>query len=161
MRQMNNIDGRVIAAKIRQEIKQKIKKTGITPKLAVLLAGDDPASQLYVSLKEKAAAEVGIKTEGRKLPTTSLTEELIDIIKSWNADPSINGILVQLPLPQGIDQDAVIAAMDPKKDADGFHPENLKALIEGRGQIIPPVHEGILRLIGATDIMPSGGNYCQ
>ncbi|MFH1620947.1 MAG: bifunctional 5,10-methylenetetrahydrofolate dehydrogenase/5,10-methenyltetrahydrofolate cyclohydrolase [Patescibacteria group bacterium] len=155
---MKKIDGRALSAKIREDIKELIKNTNISPKLAVLLVGGDPASHLYVSLKEKAAAEVGIQTTEKKLPASVTTEELISIIEPWNNDPEINGILVQLPLPQGIDEDAVIAAMDPKKDADGFHPENIKALLEGRGHIIPPVHEGILRLIGATDTVINGAH---
>jgi len=158
LRHMKKIDGRALSAKIREDIKELIKNTNISPKLAVLLVGGDPASHLYVSLKEKAAAEVGIQTTEKKLPASVTTEELISIIEPWNNDPEINGILVQLPLPQGIDEDAVIAAMDPKKDADGFHPENIKALLEGRGHIIPPVHEGILRLIGATDTVINGAH---
>jgi methylenetetrahydrofolate dehydrogenase (NADP+)/methenyltetrahydrofolate cyclohydrolase len=153
---MQKIDGRAIAAAIRQELKTEIENAGLHPKLAVLLAGEDPASHLYVSLKEKAAAEVGILTEGRKLPATSTTEKLISIIQSWNMDPEIDGVLVQIPLPPGIDENAVIAALDPAKDADGFHPANVQSLFEGKGVIIPPVHEGILRLIGATETRLNG-----
>lgn len=153
---MTPINGRALAAAIRAEIKQDITSLGFQPKLAVLLVGDDPASHLYVSLKEKAAAEVGILTQGRTLPSTTTTDELIAIIREWNTDSTVDGILIQLPLPQGIDEDTVIAAMDKAKDADGFHPKNVKALEAGHGNIIPPVHEGILRLIGATDVVPNG-----
>lgn len=152
---MNLIDGKALAASIRAELKKQIADSGLRPKLGVLLVGEDQASHLYVRLKEKAAAEVGIEVDIRRLPSTSSDNGLLEIIRSWNDDDSVHGILVQLPLPPGHDQDAVVNAILPRKDADGFHPKNLEALYSGEGRIVPPLHEGILRLIGQTDVMPN------
>ena len=152
---MQRIDGKALAAAIRNQLKSDIAASGITPRLAVLLVGDDPASHLYVRLKEKAAEEVGIATDIRRVPASTPDVELVETISAWNAGASVNAILVQLPLPSGHDTDAIIAAIDPAKDADGFHPKNIERLLAGEGAIIPPVHEGILRLIGATDVAPN------
>jgi methylenetetrahydrofolate dehydrogenase (NADP+)/methenyltetrahydrofolate cyclohydrolase len=153
---MKIIDGRALAAEIRATTADRISASGHTPKLAVLLVGDDSASHLYVSLKEKAAKEVGVATEIHRLPATTSDDKLVQLIETWNADDSINGILIQLPLPAGHDETRIVAAMDPKKDADGFHPKNIENLLAGKGTIISPVHEGILRLIAATDVVPNG-----
>lgn len=152
---MNKIDGNSLAASIREELKREISESGLHPKLGVLLVGEDPASNLYVGLKEKAAHEVGIETDIRRLPSTVTDEELKSVIREWNSDDSVTGILIQLPLPPGHDTDAVIQTMLPRKDADGFHPKNLEALYAGEGTIVPPLHEGILRLIAQTDVMPN------
>lgn len=148
---MKLIDGKALANTIREDVRQQIIETGLQPKLAVLLIGDDPASRLYVGLKEKAAKEVGIQTDIRRMPAYTPDEELKAIIENWNTDESVNAILIQVPLPEGHDTNALIATMDPRKDVDGFHPENGKDLLSGNGKIFPPVHESILRLIGATD----------
>lgn len=150
---MERIDGRTIAAAIRADVKYEIETTGLHPKLAVLLVGDDPASNIYVNLKEKACAEAGIVTDIRRLPADTADAALTDIIRGWNADETVDAILVQIPLPPGHDEDAVIAAMDPRKDADGFHPENAAAIMRGDATLFPPVHEGVLRLVGATDVV--------
>jgi methylenetetrahydrofolate dehydrogenase (NADP+)/methenyltetrahydrofolate cyclohydrolase len=152
---MKIIDGKSLAAELRAELKKEISDSDLHPKLGVMLVGEDPASHLYVRLKEKAAAEAGIETEIRRLPSTSTDAELLEIIRAWNDDDSVHGILVQLPLPPGHDQDAIVNAILPRKDADGFHPKNLDALYAGETKIIPPLHEGILRLIGQTDVMPN------
>ena len=152
---MQLIDGKSLAATIRASVADDIRGSGTHPKLAVLLVGDDAASHTYVRLKEKAAQEVGIATEILKLPKDAPDAELLAYIEKWNADPSVTAILVQLPLPDGHDTDAVIRAIDPAKDADGFHPENIAALQAGTATIIPPLHEGILRLIGQTDVPPN------
>jgi methylenetetrahydrofolate dehydrogenase (NADP+)/methenyltetrahydrofolate cyclohydrolase len=149
---MKRIDGKALALEIRQEVAANIRASNIHPGLGVLLVGDDPASHLYVALKEKAAKEVGIETQILRLPATTSDDELRKIIEEWNAEKSIDAILVQLPLPQGHDTDRIVAAIDPQKDVDGFHPKNTQALLEGTATIFPPVHESILRLIGATDI---------
>lgn len=141
---MNLIDGRGIAKTIREELKKEITESGITPKLGVILVGEDPASRIYVNLKEKAATEAGIAMDIRRLPAATSDEELKNIIDAWNRDASVHGILVQLPLPEGHDTDAIINAIEPKKDADGFHPAN--------AENVPPLHEGILRLIASTRI---------
>lgn len=152
---MQLINGKALAATVRAELKGEIHDSQLTPKLAVLLVGDDPASHLYVDLKEKACHEIGISTDIRRLPSEALDEEIVEMIASWNADTSVHGVLVQLPLPPGHDTDLVIAAIDPMKDVDGFHPENVAKLLAGDAAIIPPVHEGILRLIGASDVPPN------
>lgn len=141
---MNLIDGRDLAKNIREELKKEIAASGKTPKLGVILVGEDSASRLYVDLKEKAATEVGIAMDIRRLPAATSDEELKNVIEAWNRDASVHGILIQLPLPDGHDTDAIIRAIDPKKDADGFHPAN--------AENIPPLHEGILRLIASTGI---------
>lgn len=148
---MNIIDGKKIAAEIRAEIKKEITESGIKPGLAVILVGADPASHLYVGLKEKAAAEVGIHFEKYLFFATEPEEKIIAKIKELNTRPDIHGIIVQLPLPQGFDENKIVAAIDPKKDADGFHPENIKEFLAGKMKIIPPVISGILKLIEATN----------
>lgn len=150
---MQTIDGRGLAARIRAEVQAEIKKTGIRPKLGVLLVGNDPASHLYVTLKEKACAEAGIGTDIRRLPETVSEEELKGMIRGWNQDRGINAILVQIPLPKTYDQDAVIREMDPAKDVDGFHPANEAKMMRGEATLFPPVHEAILRLIGETPVV--------
>ncbi len=146
------IDGRGLAERIRAEVKREIKESGLHPKLGVLLVGDDPASHIYVNLKEKACHEVGIETDIRRLPATYSEDELKEIIRGWNADAKTQSILVQIPLPGHYDQDAVIAEMDPKKDVDGFHPVNYEKMLAGEADRFPPVHEAILRLIGETGV---------
>jgi len=152
---MKPIDGKTLASSIRGELQREIMESGLHPKLGVLLVGEDPASNLYVSLKEKAAHEVGIETDIRRLPSLVSDDELLLIIRDWNTDDTVHGILIQLPLPAGHDTDALIRAVLPSKDADGFHPKNVEALAAGSGAIVPPVHEGILRLIGETDVAPN------
>lgn len=147
---MQRIDGESLAASIRERVKDDIAATGIRPKFGVLLVGDDAASHLYVNRKEKACIEAGIETDIRRMPASTSDEELLEIINQWNADEELDAILIQVPLPPGHDTDALITAMDPRKDADGFHPENTAALLDGSGLVFPPVHIGILRLIAAT-----------
>jgi len=153
---MKLLDGRAIAQQIREEVRSEIQSSGRAFGLGVILVGDDPASHLYVRLKEKAAAEVGIKTDIRRLSETVSDDEIIGIVKEWNADSSINGILVQLPLPIGHDTDRVILAMDPSKDVDGFHPINIEKAKIGEGMILPPVHEAVIRFIAASGMDPRG-----
>lgn len=153
---MDLIDGKTLAASIKQEVADEVKRLPAPPALGVILVGNDPASRVYVNLKEKAADEAGIRTDIRRLPAETRDEELLKIISDWNADPSVNAILVQLPLPPGHDADKIISAVEPLKDADGFHADNVRALEEGYGQIIPPVHEAIMRLIAATGLDPRG-----
>ncbi|MEK7655805.1 MAG: bifunctional 5,10-methylenetetrahydrofolate dehydrogenase/5,10-methenyltetrahydrofolate cyclohydrolase [Patescibacteria group bacterium] len=147
---MNLIDGRTLAREIRENVKREIAELGLHPRLGVLLVGDDPSSHIYVNLKEKAAKEAGIETDIQRLPADVPDRELDGLIKDWNDDPSYDAILIQLPLPAGHGTDGLIATMDPKKDVDGFHPQNLFAIKQGEGEIFPPVHESILRLIGAS-----------
>ncbi|MFH2136803.1 MAG: tetrahydrofolate dehydrogenase/cyclohydrolase catalytic domain-containing protein [Patescibacteria group bacterium] len=149
---MNIIDGKKIAAEIRSEIKKEIAKLGIVPGLAVILVGADPASHLYVGLKEKAAAEAGIHFEKYLFFATEPEEKIVTKIQELNARPDINGIIVQLPLPQNYNENKIIAAIDPQKDADGFHPQNIAKLLAGEPKIIPPVISGILKLIESTNV---------
>lgn len=156
LRDMQLIDGRALAARIREQLKTDLAVSGLRPKLAVLLVGDDAPSHLYVNLKEKAAREVGIETDIRRLPADATVGTIGVILDEWNRDETVDAILVQLPLPSHLDENAVVGMIDPRKDADGFHPKNVEALLVGTGTIIPPLHEGILRLIGATDAAPNG-----
>lgn len=152
---MQKIPGKKIASQILDNLKAEIDDKQLKPKLGVLLVGDDQASSIYVSLKEKAANGIGIQTDVRRLSDQISDHELIKIIKLWNADKHIHGILIQLPLPEGYDADRVIEAMDPKKDVDGFHPKHIADLYAGQARTLSPLHEGILRLISATPVQPN------
>ncbi|HON23627.1 MAG TPA: tetrahydrofolate dehydrogenase/cyclohydrolase catalytic domain-containing protein [Syntrophales bacterium] len=129
------IDGNEIARVIREEIRQETvalrEKTGVTPGLAVVLVGEDPASQIYVRRKGQACAEVGFLSRELRLPADTPEVELLGIIGRLNGDPDIHGILVQLPLPRQIRTQAVIEAIAPAKDVDGFHPENIGRMVLG------------------------------
>jgi len=153
---MHLIDGKALAARTRSELKEEIAKLGIAPVLAVLLVGEAPASVLYVNLKMKAAEEVGIKVDLRHVPAGTTDAELTGQIEKWNEDGKVHAILVQVPLSGTHDENRILSAIDPKKDADGFHPENIKALMSGNPTIVPPVHEGILRLINEAPIKLAG-----
>ncbi len=144
------IDGKSIAARVRGEVREEIAELGIKPGLGVILVGDDPASHLYVSLKEKACAEVGIKMEKRLFPASAKEKEVVAAVNKFNRRDDIDGILVQLPLPAPLDEDRVIAAIDPAKDADGFHPDNVAALMKGQPTILPGLVAGIMELITAS-----------
>lgn len=144
---MHIIDGRALAARIQQEVKERVDRLGIKPRLGVLLVGDDPASVLYVSLKKNRAEEVGIDVDLQHPPATTPDDELVNIIQRWSGDSSVHGILLQLPLPDGHDTDRVLAAIPANKDVDGFLPNSA---------CIPPVHEGILRLINETPLRLNG-----
>jgi methylenetetrahydrofolate dehydrogenase (NADP+)/methenyltetrahydrofolate cyclohydrolase len=153
---MHLINGKDLAKTIRREVALRVAKLDHVPTLGVLLVGNDPASHLYVSMKKKAAETAGIKMDIVKIETAVTDAELIKQIEAWNHRADIDGILVQLPLPKGHDENAVIAALDPKKDVDGFHPENMRALLAGQQALIPPVHEGVLRLIASTPLTLTG-----
>ncbi len=155
---MHLIDGKTLARKIRDEIAEDVQRMKRDPKLAVLLVGNDPASHLYVTLKEKAAAEAGIRLDTRRLPAETTDDELVRIIEGWNADTDVDAILVQLPLPPNHDEKRIIASLDPQKDVDGFHPRNIEKLLAGNPIIVPPVHEGILRLMSTTPVRVNGAN---
>ncbi len=128
------IDGKAISQVVRDEVKQEVdelKAEGVEPCLAVMLVGDNPASSVYVGMKEKKCAEVGIKAVDKRLPVETPEEEILLILDSWNADPSIHGILVQLPLPDHVDEKTVMERISPAKDADGFHPLNVGRMASG------------------------------
>ncbi|MBP7006060.1 bifunctional 5,10-methylenetetrahydrofolate dehydrogenase/5,10-methenyltetrahydrofolate cyclohydrolase [Patescibacteria group bacterium] len=149
------IFGRELANTRRAALKTRLQIENHAPRLAVLLVGHDPASELYVRLKQRAANEAGITFTLRHEDRLT-TEEAITIIQEWNADSSIHGILVQLPLPNGLDTDAIIQAINPKKDVDAFHPDNRAALIAGRAQLFSPVHLAVLYLIAQTPLHLNG-----
>ena len=147
---MNIIDGKSIAGKIREEIEGEVAKLKMTPGLAVILVGSDPASHLYVSLKEKASREAGIYFEKHLFFATEPEEKIIKKIEDLNDNPKIHGILVQLPLPTQFDENKIIKTIDPEKDVDGFHPENIKKFISGQKNIVSPLILGVMKLIDST-----------
>ncbi len=155
------IDGKAIAAAIRQEVAREaeaLAERDITPGLATVLVGDDPASKVYVSSKQKASAEVGIKIWDHPLPASTPQQELVDLIQRLNADDAVSGILVQLPLPEHIDEDLVLNLVDPDKDADGFHPRNLGRLLMGDPLIAPATPAGIQQMLIRSNIETSGAD---
>ncbi len=153
------IDGKQLAQKRREEIKrtvEQLKAKGIVPGLAVVLVGEDAASQIYVRNKEKACEEVGFYSEVYRLPESTSQEELLQLIKRLNHDEKIHGLLVQLPVPAHIDEKAVIHAIDARKDVDGFLPENLGSLLIGEPAFEPCTPKGCIDLIKQTGIEITG-----
>jgi len=150
------IDGNKIAQDIRNEVRQGVLELkasrGIVPGLAVILVGDDPASQVYVGRKAKACAEVGFLSREYKLPADTEEKKLLKIIKKLSKDDQIHGILVQLPLPGHISTENIIAAIDPDKDVDGFHPYNVGGLMTGTPLFVPCTPRGIMELIARSGI---------
>lgn len=138
------------------ELKAKVAGARRRPGLAVILAGDDPASAVYVSHKGKGCEEVGFHHETHRLPADVSQAALLALVARLNADPLIDGILVQLPLPKGIDQEAVLLAVDPLKDVDGFHPANLGRLVAGHPRFVPCTPKGIIRLLRHYDLPTAG-----
>ena len=150
------IDGKQTAADIREDIKRQtaklIEERGIQPGLAVVLVGEDPASQVYVRNKEKACISVGMYSEVHRLPEATTQDELLALIAELAANRRIHGILVQLPLPKHIDEKAVIAAIPPEKDVDGFHPVSVGNMVIGDECFLPCTPAGIIELIKRTGI---------
>jgi len=147
------IDGKETARKIRENIKEqveKLKATGMVPGLAVILVGNDPASQVYVGHKEKACKEVGFHSEVYRLAAETTQEELLALIERLNNDEKIHGILVQLPLPKHLDEKEVINKISPRKDVDGFHPLSAGALFVGEKSLVPCTPKGCIHLIKET-----------
>ena len=145
------IKGAEVAAKIREELKQEIDdlkaKHNVVPGLVTVLVGADPASQVYVGAKEKTSKELGIYSERYDLPADTSQADLLKLIDKLNKDPKINGILVQLPLPKGLNEEEVLYAIDPKKDVDGFHPVNVGKLMIGEPDYLPCTPAGIQQLL--------------
>lgn len=153
------IDGKLISAQIKDELKEKaakMKEDGINICLAVIQVGNDPASSVYVGNKKKACAYVGIDSLSYELPEETSQEELLTLIGKLNADAKVNGILVQLPLPAHISEDAVIQAIDPKKDVDGFHPQSVGALCIGQPGFLSCTPAGIIQLLKRSGIEIAG-----
>ncbi|HXG31704.1 MAG TPA: bifunctional methylenetetrahydrofolate dehydrogenase/methenyltetrahydrofolate cyclohydrolase FolD [Thermodesulfobacteriota bacterium] len=145
------IDGKEVSQHVRKEVADGVerlrKETGVTPGLAAILVGNNPASEIYVRNKRKACGEVGIYSEEYKLPEETKETELLSLIGRLNEDEKIHGILVQLPLPKHINEGRVLRAVSPLKDIDGFHPENVGFLVEGNPRFIPCTPHGIIRLL--------------
>jgi len=145
------IKGAEIAKQIREELKEEIAKLkaehNVVPGLVTVLVGADPASQVYVGAKEKTSQELGIYSERYDLPAETTQEELLKLVDKLNKDPKINGILVQLPLPKGLNEEEVLYAIDPKKDVDGFHPVNVGKLMIGEPDYLPCTPAGIQQLL--------------
>ncbi len=154
------IDGKAIAARIRAELKEKTQvlfdTTGVRPGLALLLVGENSASQIYVRMKGKACEEIGIYSITERMSEDVSEAVVLNKVKSWNEDPSIHGILVQLPLPNHIDTNKVIDAIDPLKDVDGFHPVSAGNLMLGKPGFVPCTPSGIMELIRSTGIETYG-----
>lgn len=145
-----------LAERIKQEVKKEIDEMvrahGVRPCLAAVRVGDDPASAVYVGNKIKASEEVGIRSEHHALPATTTTAKLLDLIGSLNGSDNVDGILTQLPLPAGIEERAIIEAIDPAKDVDGFHPVNVGNLALGRPAFVPCTPAGIIELLLDSDV---------
>ena len=153
------IDGKAVAADIRANVAKRVaelKAKGVEPALSVILVGDNPASVSYVTGKQKALAEVGMIDKSIHLPESTTEQELLDLIAKLNADKSVHGILVQLPLPKHINEEKVTLAIDPKKDVDGFHPVNMGNLLIGKKGFLPCTPHGILVLLERAGVQTNG-----
>lgn len=159
---MTLLDGKKIAAEVHNETRARLvflKKRGLTPGLAVILVGEDPASQAYVRSKDRTCAELGMYSRKIELPATTTQEELLHLIDQLNHDPLIHGILVQSPLPSHIQERAIIEALDPRKDVDGFHPMNIaKLAMEEPSGFVPCTPLGCQRLLKAYDLPTRGAH---
>lgn len=158
------LEGKVFAAKLKEEAGKKAQelkaKYGITPGLAVIIVGENPASQVYVRNKHKACTELGFYSEGVELPATTTREELLAEIQRLNNDEKIHGILVQLPLPKELQpyESEVLEAINPLKDVDGFHPVNVGRLVTGQKALVPCTPHGCLRMLELAEIPVEGAN---
>lgn len=153
------LDGKALAAEIRSEVKTQVAalaEKGVSTALAVILVGDDSASQVYVRNKIKACADTGIRSLELRMPAETTQQQLLAKIAELNADENVDGILVQLPLPKQINADAVISAIDPAKDVDGFHVANAGALVTGKQGFVPCTPFGVMRLIEKSGVDPRG-----
>ena len=153
------IDGKATAKKLRQQVAQQAAQLPRKPGLAVILVGEDPASQIYVRNKEKDCALCGFESFETRLPAETTQEALLDKIARLNADPTVDGILVQLPLPRHIDEHAVLSAIRPDKDADAFHPENVGLMVTGEPPVWPCTPLGVMELLREYG-MSAAGKHC-
>ena len=156
------LSGTDLSAEIRAEVATGViemqEKHGVTPGLAVLLVGDDPASAVYVNNKRRACDQAGLFSDAAYLPATATEDEILSSVHGFNEDPRVHGILVQLPLPSGIDQHRVIEAINPDKDVDGIHPYNLGKLLQGRPDFAPCTPSGVVELLMRNGHDPEGAN---
>jgi len=156
------IDGKAVSAAVLEECRtevESLKEQGITPGLAVVLVGEDPASKVYVGSKVRTCGELGIYSQKIELPTDTTQTELLRIVDELNRDPSIHGILVQSPPPPQIDEEAIVRTIDPRKDVDGFHPENVaKLALEDASGFVPCTPAGCMRLLREAGVETQGAN---
>jgi methylenetetrahydrofolate dehydrogenase (NADP+)/methenyltetrahydrofolate cyclohydrolase len=155
------IDGKAVAKAIREKLKAEVaalRQKGIVPGLGVVLVGEDPASKSYVTAKEKACEEIGIFSDDNRLPASTTQEQLLALIAKMNRDPRINGILVQLPQPKHIDESAVIMALSPEKDVDGFHPVNVGRMVIGEKAYLPCTPHGCIQLLLHSGVKIEGAH---
>ena len=155
------IDGKKVSQELREKIAklvEELKAKGIEPGLVVVLVGEDPASAIYVRNKEKSAQKLGMYSETIRLESTISQDELLDLIQKLNNDVKYNGILVQLPLPNHINEGVILKSINPKKDVDCFHPENVGRLVTGNPYLLPCTPAGIIELLKAYHIFTSGKN---
>jgi methylenetetrahydrofolate dehydrogenase (NADP+)/methenyltetrahydrofolate cyclohydrolase len=154
------IDGKQIAERMRAEhgeaARRLIARTGVVPHLAAVLVGEDPASAVYVRNKQLACQKAAMKSTLHRLPATTSPSQMLELIEGLNADAAVHGILVQLPLPPGLDAAPVLEAVRPSKDVDGFHPENVGRLHQGRPRFVPCTPAGVMRLLAVSGIQTSG-----
>lgn len=149
------MDGAALAARMREELKADVEELGHVG-LATVLVGDDPASEIYIRLKHKASGEVGIEAIDQRLPAATPEDELVDLVEELNEDDSVDGILVQTPLPQQIDESRVMRAIDPIKDVDGLHPFSAGQLYLGRQTLVPATPLGVMHLLAEYRIQIAG-----
>jgi methylenetetrahydrofolate dehydrogenase (NADP+)/methenyltetrahydrofolate cyclohydrolase len=155
------IDGKQVAASMREELKAEVtelKEKGIVPGLGVILVGDDPASVSYVTAKERACEEIGIYSDNKRLDADTTQKRLIALVKKMNKDPKIHGILVQLPLPKGLNEAEVLQTIDPAKDVDGFHPTNVGRMVVGEKAFLPCTPHGVIQLLIRSGVTIEGAN---
>ncbi len=155
------IDGKQVAADMRAELKEevaKLKEQGIVPGLGVILVGEDPASKSYVTAKERACEETGIYSDDNRLAADTSQEDLMAVVERMNKDPKINGILVQLPLPKGLNEAEVLLAIDPDKDVDGFHPMNVGKMVVGEEAFLPCTPHGVIQLLLRSGVKIEGAH---
>jgi methylenetetrahydrofolate dehydrogenase (NADP+)/methenyltetrahydrofolate cyclohydrolase len=156
------LDGKGLAqqlqAELRDEVTAFIERTGIMPGLDVVLVGENPASEVYVRNKHTATEKAGMRGSLHRLPVTTSSEELLAVVDRLNRDPAVHGILVQLPLPAQIPSDAILAAIDPRKDVDAFHAENVGLLVQGRPRFLPCTPHGVVQILQRCGI-PTAGKH--
>jgi methylenetetrahydrofolate dehydrogenase (NADP+)/methenyltetrahydrofolate cyclohydrolase len=155
------IDGKQVAADMRAQLKAEVAelaKKGIVPGLGVILVGDDPASKSYVTAKQKACSEIGIYSDDNRLPENTPQKKLLSVINRLNIDPKIHGILLQLPLPEHINESEVLLAIDPAKDIDGFHPVNVGKMVQGQKAYLPCTPHGVVQLLIRSSVKIEGAH---
>lgn len=156
------IDGKAVAAQVREHVAAEVAEfqaaSGVTPHLVAVLVGGDPASAVYVRNKQNACAKAGLRSTLHKLPTETSQAELLKLVHDLNSNPEVHGILVQLPLPQHIDEQAILDAVTPLKDVDCFHAENVGLMVQGRPRFLPCTPHGVQQLLIASDTVVAGAH---